>query len=323
MTDSTVLVSVLMPAPDDRDQLYHAIESFLNQTLAASRVEMLVGSDGSRPDIDQMLLREFPAIRIICRPGANFDALINACAEEATGRYLYMTESHCIAEPDCLEQAVLWVERKGMHGACSDSDGINRNAVARGEQRLFDDDIQKWRASGVGKVAVRGMLIDRATWLRAGGLRAEFGHFAEVMLSKVFKKSGVRIGYADTSVVHHTNQTTFRGLMHELEEYGRDEARCWHRASPTVAAFDFDPWQDLVKTVRDVRGARAKLRMANRRLWTCRGIFWTTALVPETRQRAFARHWATAIEIGRLRYFAEWLANENSTPVTETTRRAA
>ncbi|MDA0285148.1 MAG: glycosyltransferase [Planctomycetota bacterium] len=302
MSRNAKLVSVVIPICDHRDQVYQSIESFLNQSMSADDMEIVVLCDGVDLSLEREIAGRYPLLRLIPGRGSNVPALYNVGVEAASGRFVYISEMHCVAEPDCLEEAIRFILGSNATCAASRSDGINGNLIAEGEQRIFENDIRRWRDSGKGKVTIRGFLIERSAWNRAGGLRSEFGHYSEVMLGQRLEALGERIGYADRSMVHHCNQSDLESLTAELIDYGVGECRSNAECSPAERLGVCHEW------VKFANGRMSGLRLALQQTKATLSRQWSRLIMalfsssPEIFQQAYLTHWKTAIRIGRLRY---------------------
>ncbi|HSG69301.1 MAG TPA: glycosyltransferase [Planctomycetaceae bacterium] len=302
MKDTNRLVSVILPLDDHRDQYAKSIQSFLNQTLAPAAVEVLVPCSEANPEIQQEIAQNFPDARLIQAAGLNLHELYNLAAAQASGTYLYLSEMHCVANPDCLAEAIACAEREECDCVCSNSSGINQNAVAAGEQRIFESDLENWKKNVRAKVVIRGFLIARAVWEKFGGLQSAYGHFSEVMLGRNLQEAGKRFGYADRSVIAHCNQSNLKELTASLIQYGYDECHSNHFAPPIAPELLCEEWTKY----RDRKEKTAtRMRKLKRRL------FYLIAFVrfcPPNHAchfRAVERIWDASIRIGRLRYLRE------------------
>lgn len=296
-------ISVVIPLPDDRGHALDCLTAFARQTLNVG-FEIIVATDAESAEEIAWLVDHFPQVRWLYEPGLRMNALYNVGAAVASGKYLYISESHCIPRSDCLQKIYDFVQESDLAVACSSSDGINGNHIARCEQRLFEEDFHRWMSAGKRKVAIRGTLIERKLWERIGGFRDEFGHFSELLIGRQMEAAGVQVGHAEKSWVSHGNQVSLEPLWEELIEYGEDEFR----------SCDFLP---------------AEQRIANSREWTEREWLrdnptwlsfrqskeavrqWFRAFainyIPmseEWRYRLFRRYWKGAVRQGRLNYLA-------------------
>lgn len=302
MSRNTKIVSVVIPICDHRDQAYHSIESFLNQSMNADDMEIVVPCDGVDLDLEREIAWRYPRLRLIPGRGCNVPALYNVGVEAASGRFVYISEIHCVAEPDCLEEAIRFILASNATCASSRSDGINGNRIAEGEQRVIENDIGRWRDSGKGKVTIRGFLIERSAWIRAGGLRSEFGHYSEVMLGRRLEALGERIGYADHAVIHHCNQIDLGLLAAELIDYGVDECRSNAECPPEEQVGVCHEWAKFRN------GRMSGLKLTIQQTKATLSLQWSRLIMslfsssPEIFQQAYLTHWESAIRIGRLRY---------------------
>jgi len=305
-------ISVVIPLPDDRGHVRECLAGFTQQILHISH-EVIVTTDAASPSEIASLVDQFPGVRWIYQPGVRINALYNVGAEAARGKYLYISESHCIPREDCLQQIFDFVQQSGLPAACSASDGINPNYVAEFEQRIFEEDFHRWMSAKKCKIAIRGTLIERQLWNQVGGFQADFGHFAEMLIGRQLEAAGARFGYAEKSWVSHGNQVDLKLLSRELIEYGEDECRSCHLLPEEMLVHPFREW-----TIRE--------RLQNNRV-TLRLLQWKEAVRQKVREfaigklplpakwryRLFRRFWRGAIRQGRLQYLASMPAEASTT----------
>lgn len=313
MKDTSRLVSVILPLDDHRDQYAKSIQSFLNQTLDPAEVEVLVPCSAANPEIQQEIAQKFPDARLIQAAGLNLHELYNLAAAQAAGTYLYLSEMHCVANPDCLAEAIACAEREDYDYVCSNSSGINQNAISAGEQRIFENELENWKRNARGKVTIRGFLIARTVWESTGGLQSEYGHFSEVMLGRTLGEAGKRFGYGDRSVIAHCNQTNLKELTNSLIQYGYDECHSNHFAPPIAPELLCEEWT-MYRDRKDKTAAR--MRKLKRRL------FYLSAFVrfcPPNSARylqAFQELWEVSIRFGRLQYLRDLESSEVGSKVS-------
>ena len=299
------VISVVIPLPDDRGQLVDCLHGFTSQTLTEPSEVIVATADTSADDLTQ-LVEQFPGVRSIVRPGLRVGALYNAGAEVAVGHYLYISESHCVPHPDCLRQVLDFVRQTGYQASCSNSDGINGNYVAAGEQRIFEEDFRQWMEEGKCKISIRGTLIERELWNQVGGLQAEFGHFAEVMFGLALEVMGVRMGFAARSIVSHCNQVSFKLLAQELFEYGEDQCRASHMGPAEQQGVPSAEWAGRERLLRYDVLLKLKQKKETLRQRLREMAIRYVPMPDELRFRLFRKFWQGAARLGRLNYLAKF-----------------
>lgn len=306
------MISVVIPLPDDRGHLAECLQGFTQQQITVP-YEIIVPT--SEP-VSVELLEQYPDVRWLYRPGLRINALYNAGAAEARGKYLYISESHCVPQADCLHQIFNYVRQANVAAACSASGGLPGNFVSDGEQRMFEEDFLRWLSARKCKVSIRGTMIERALWEQVGGFQAEYGHFSEVMIGCKFEALGVRFGFADKSFIHHGNQVCLRELAKELQEYGEDECRCSHLAAPDEQPTASWEWEQKEKLLN-------RFGRLQREQWLewARQQIRALALnyIPMSSQQSydyFLHYWRGAIRTGRLNYLASLQSQDQATVPT-------
>jgi glycosyltransferase involved in cell wall biosynthesis len=296
------LVSVVIPLPDHREQTFACLASFLNQTLAEGEVEVIVSCDGSHPQLAAEIASEFAQVRLLQRPGAEFMSLYNEAAAVAQGKYIFITEMHCVAEPDCLAAAIRHVEQGQLTCACVNSRGINANRFAACEQRILEEDLPRWLNADQGKISIRGFLLPREVWQQVGGFQRQYYHFAEVMMGRKLNALGCKIGYVQAGLVNHYNQAEIYHLTEELTDYGYGEAYCSHVESSseaTLTCYELEK-QQRKGTTRPKLHWRRVTNLA--RLHWYRMLMKLLPLSEESFYRLYVKHWEISIRIGRYNY---------------------
>lgn len=316
------VISVVIPLPDDRGQLVDCLRGFTSQTLDEP-VEVIVAAADTSADDMTLLAEQYPMVRWIVRPGLRVSGLYNAGAELADGHYLYISESHCVPHPDCLQQVLDFVRQTGFPAACSSSDGINGNYVAEGEQRIFEEDFRQWTQEGKCKISIRGTLIERELWNQIGGFQAEFGHFAEVMFGRALEAMNAEMGVAQRSIVSHCNQVSLKLLAQELFEYGEDQCRASHLGPVDQQDKPSAEWASRERLLRNSLLLKYKQVKEATRQWFREMAIRYVPMPGELRFRLFRKFWQGAARLGRLNYLAQMKDQAATISEQVSLRRAA
>ena len=297
-------VSVVIPQIDHRDQTSDSLASFSRQTLGAEAVEIVVASNDTEPELEQMVATQFPNVRQVSTDSSNICSLYNAAAIAATGKYIFITEMHVTADDDCLEELVQFMEEHDVDCACVASKGINANRFAACEQRIMQNDLNRWKGTPRGKVTIRGFMLKRSLWRQAGGFRREYNHFAEIMLGRRLRALGASFGYCDTAIVHHFNQPDPSHLADELVAYGSGEM-CAKFQEPQSDPFilSMTPQIKPRSTEKGVLLA-ARRALTAMQMSTCKALLQYAPLPGEAYYSLYRKYWRTCIRLGRLNYLA-------------------
>jgi predicted dehydrogenase len=263
-------LSVILPLPDHRGHAAASVRSWvMEQTVDDWRCEVVVLSDGSDPALEeeiQALLRD--GDRLIRDDGAHEIELYDLGARAARGRLLLFTEPHCVAEPQCVEELLDFMQHTDFDGACCRTVAASSNAVARMEQRVYDDGFREWSRPGNWcKVILRGFLIYRQVYLDEGGFPTRYQRFAEFLLAAQLHAGGRRLGYASGAAVTHHNTTSLKDLVPPIEDFARGEFafRLEHPDGRFDRYFGAPP-QWTGRRELDRNAARAALALALRSL---------------------------------------------------------
>lgn len=335
-------VSVVLALADHRRQAARAIESWHRQTVAPLEV-VVVAQQPADPTVGELPLG--PADRLVHYPSQNVNQLTDIGARLARGQLLFVTESHVVANPDCLEEVLRYFEQHDVDAACVHSYGINENSLADAEERNCQQDFAMRTAPGHwNKVTIRGIAMRREVYLASGGFEYRYGHFSEPLLGIRLHEAGYRVGYIPRAIVGHYNNATLKMLETGIRDYGRGWARYAEehpngdhtgyfgrcKVWESVAArqrlqqnLRECGWRDLRRALRGPRWHLA--RAAVKRAWaTFRLRLWRRSV--ERMLPAMRDYWQATIAYGQAEYFARPQPEQKTAPATATEstwRRAA
>lgn len=258
---SAPAISVLLPLQDDRDAGLECIHAWLSQQLPRDRYELIFLAPGRQPDLERVArpLATENDVWIEHR-GAGEWELFNVGAEAARGRYVFITEAHCVAEPDCLAAMLSHLERSGRPGACGSSIGEGQSALGELERAVYEEDFrigqdpEHWN-----KVLIHSLAIRRDVYLDAGGFDLELGEFAGWALAIELWERGHRLDYTPAPRVRHR----YTGDLSELSDHIRDFARGEMRY---LASQPHDVWRRYLVPPREWSERGALTRAGARRL---------------------------------------------------------
>lgn len=224
-------ISVIIPLPDHRGMAQACVESWVKkQCYSRDKYEVLVLANGTEPALEQQvkaILSEYDSL--IYEDSPVEIALYNIGARQARGEFLFFTESHCLADSNCLQEITDFLSEHDTVGVFCRSEGLSANWLAALEECLAEDRFKiRSQPDHWYKVAVRGFTIRRELYLAQGGFEAEFGLFAEPLLSARLHSQGYRLRYAEKAVVYHYNTTSFTELLGVVRDYTYGE--CAYRA---------------------------------------------------------------------------------------------
>ena len=240
----SVRISLVFPLEQERGMTADALAAWTRQTMPADRFELIVVADAAAA-IDphlQSLLR--PQDRVLRGTYTGISQQFDAGVRAGRGEYLFLTESHCMPNRDCLEKIDRYlIAHPERAGACCESVPAWNNAYQRIDATTFEEGFRHfvqnddWR-----KLSVHGMALRRDVYLALGGLQHQYGRFSEMILAAALRDAGHQLGYARESVVTHHYRDTLQELIDGTDEYVRDE--CNYRAAnpgPDWVGFSYLP----------------------------------------------------------------------------------
>ena len=249
---SPLALTVVLPLIDDRGHGESALASWIGQTLAAERFEIVAVTPlpGDRlARRARSLLR--PHDRLEAAPGASEMELYQAGARAARAELLLFTEAHCLAEPDAATAllrrfAEPWTAAPPRAGAAGPAaaqlagEPLASNAFAAFETRLLRDGLRAHPDDAWRRVSLRGFAVRRAAWEAAGGFATGCGRFAEAILGVRLLRLGCRIDDCPEARVRHGNCSRARDLAAALRPHGRGQG-AWRERCEAGLERDFLP----------------------------------------------------------------------------------
>jgi Glycosyl transferase family 2 len=259
-------ISILLPIQDDRDAGVESVRSWVGgQTAAGEFYELIAlapGRDRRLEDAVRSLLR--PQDRWLEIDGASSSELFNAGARDAQGEFIFLTESHCVPERDCLEAMLEELDRTGAAGVRGHDPAEARGWLGKLERDKFLEEISReegpdhWR-----RVLVHSLALHRQTYLDAGGLPPRYGDFGAWVLAIELDQRGDRVAFSPRPRVRHVYDGDLRHIRAHLLTFGRGEIRFRDDAAERLAANYLGltaEWEDRLAHTRS--GARRALRSA-------------------------------------------------------------
>jgi hypothetical protein len=271
-----VAISVLVPLQEDRATAEQCVRAWTrDQTLSRDRYEVIVLAPGLDPRLEariRPLLR--PEDRWVPHGDPDEYGLFNLGARLARARWLFLTEAHCVPEPDCLMAMLDHLEATGGPGARGASHGVGIGALGRLERDVYDEHLrieeepEHWR-----KVLIHSLAVDRVAFLGVGGFAPRYGDFAPWALAIALREAGHRLTFTPRPAVRHIYTGELRLLCDHVRDFGRGEMRFLAETpASTSRRYLSEPeeWKDRWSYTRV--GARRVLGVALRAGLLDRGV---------------------------------------------------
>ena len=273
---------MLLPLTDERGAGVECVRAWTGQTTEPGSFEILALAPGEDARLERSvraLLRDHD--RWIVAPGRDEYELFNLGAETGSGEYVFVTEAHCVPEPDCLAAMLEELDRTGAPGVRGSSVPEAHGGMGEFERDAFEDalrveeDPDHWR-----KVLIHSLAIRRDLYLDAGGLQPVYGDFAPWPLAIALHSDGQRLVFSPRPRVRHVYDGDLDELRSHVRSFGRGEMRFRSEVPIQVAGSYLDPaveWEQRLEHTRAgaARPARrdrpAPAGHAARRIASCRG----------------------------------------------------
>ncbi|HKH23433.1 MAG TPA: glycosyltransferase family 2 protein [Solirubrobacterales bacterium] len=220
-------ISVLLPLQDEREAGLECVRAWTEQRADPKSFEILALAPGEDDELEravQPMLRAHD--RWIVAPGKGEYELFNLGAEEAAGEFVFVTEAHCVPEPDCLPEMLAELERSGAPGVRGNSvpeavgplGALERDAFE--EALRVEEDPEHWR-----KILIHSLALRRDLYLAAGGLPSSYGDFAPWPLAIALHSGGKRLVFSPRPRVRHVYDGDLGHLGSHVRSFGRGEMR--------------------------------------------------------------------------------------------------
>jgi hypothetical protein len=271
----TIDFSVIVPLTDEHGKIADTLgclDSWVSgQTHDRSRYEVIVASDGAKPDLDARvrgMLAPLDSL-IVHRTPQPFE-LYTIAARRARGRFLFLAESHTRGHPDCLREMLACLEAGGYDLAACRLVGVNHEGhwLSRLDRRKNDEFHAAQNAAGDWRRArINGSAVRRAAYEAVGGFEHEFDKFAPIALAARLEEAGRTSGVATESIVYHVDSPALTDIVTPLGQYvlGEMAYRARHPAGYCERYFGYSPhWAQRGDLRRDL--ARRRLAAAVRAL---------------------------------------------------------
>ncbi len=259
-------MSVLLPLQEDRSTGELSAHAWMHgQQAPRDAYEVVVLASGLDPDLERRvrpLLTEHDRWVEAATPDEY--EMFNLGARIARGEHLFLTEAHCVPEPDCLAVMLEVLESRGLPGARGESRGEPRGVLGRLEHEVYGEhlrpgaDDDHWR-----KVLIHSLAIRRDVYLEVGGFPARYGDFSAWALAIALREAGHRLGFAHGSAVRHVYTGELGILAEHVRDFARGEMRYCREQPAGLRARYLDEapeWTGRMASTRS--GAAAALRAA-------------------------------------------------------------
>ncbi len=161
--------------------------------------------------------------QVVTLPVCHDMELVAATAGHARGELLVFTEAHCIPEPDFLTAAMKVMERHPeWSGFSGSSKPVTHNPLSEVEASMYSAAIRQnveqhpWL-----KVLDQCLVLRRSAYFQCGGIEAEYGHFAEWLLSARLHRHNLQLGFDPSAAVSHYYIGEFEDITIFTQDFAR------------------------------------------------------------------------------------------------------
>lgn len=218
-------ISILIPVEFHRGQAAECIQRWAqDQDYPAENYELIVCAPDTLDSETEQQIRQVlrPWDRLLKRPFQHDMPLVALAARLSANELLLFTESHCLPTSDALSTLLaVAAGHPQWAGFSCPTTPVVHNPLSQVEAEIYGSHIQRELESpGWLKVMDQCFVVRREAYFAAGGVRHEFGHFAEWLLAAEMHRRGLVVGMHPTRVLRHY----YVGDLPELEAFTLDFA---------------------------------------------------------------------------------------------------
>ncbi len=278
-----IVVSVVIAYEDPRAHAGHVQTWTKHQTAPAGSYEVIVVTDGARPEAELEIAQYLrPQDLLVRSQGTERYLLCNVGAEQARADLLFFTEDHCLAEPGAVALAARALGELGSECATVGWGNINSSFVGQFEEKVTEANVKIWETPDHwNTLRARGFVITRRAFDAAGGFPARLGLFSEALFAARLHQTGVKAACTREVGVRHINSETLADLAGNAWSYSHYECVAATQCEP---AF-FDRYFNTASVLLSHRIPPDEARMVSRLVWR----EFTRESFPRGRERRPAR----------------------------------
>jgi hypothetical protein len=229
MSHSALEITVIYPMIELRRhrEVISPLRSWTQeQTCARDRYRVIAAfAEDDREQAAAMGPLLGPDDELLAVPDGGFAALVNAAVARARTPWLVLTEGHCVAQPDCLDAAMRWIEANpdgqiGNFGLTHLNDGVVTGLVAR----WFDDTLAQWRTPTNWQHAISGGFAIRASLFdEVEAMEPAFGPFSPHVQSARLHSRGTQVESVPGARAIHWDEASMAEFYDSTARYARGE----------------------------------------------------------------------------------------------------
>lgn len=208
ITSKKPLVSVIIPAYNEQEDLPACLESIKKQTYA--HIETIVVDDGSTDNT--IALAKQAGCTVLKQTHQGPGVARNLGAKKAKGEILVLIDADMVLFPDYVEKLTLPIRKNEALGTI---ESIQYNVQTTKMQECWGKEVRTVQLEGINSATVR--VIATKDFLNLGGFDKKYGYADD---RTFFLKYGIRFHILPDVKCHHKTPPTFKGVYKQSRWIG-------------------------------------------------------------------------------------------------------
>lgn len=203
--------SIIVPVYNDR-HIADCLESIFKLHYPQDQFEVIVVDNNSDPAI-KGLVKNFSVGYVRESVPGSYKAR-NTGATQAQGEILVFTDSDCVVSPGWLHEIEQTLISKDVAAVMGYSGGNDRNAIARYEQRMYEQNIAAFaHEADLRRIDTRNFAVRRSVFKQVGEFTDDLAYGGDMEYGARLHASKFGVRFNKDMVVIHTNPTNLRTLL--------------------------------------------------------------------------------------------------------------
>jgi glycosyltransferase involved in cell wall biosynthesis len=206
------MFSIIIPVFNDR-RIDQCLQSLFKNNLADCEV-ICVDNNSTDPEIKK-ILNKYKVKYLLEKNAGSYHAR-NTGAKNAEGDILIFTDSDCVPQENWV-QSINKAFSKNIDGIMGKISGINKNKIAKQEQKFYEAVAGKFLKKNVPlkRIDTRNFAVKKNIFLKQGGFNEQLQFGGDMEFGARIHQAGYKIFYEESVLVSHSNETDMDKIINK------------------------------------------------------------------------------------------------------------